>query len=405
MVDSSNLTEEQRARIDRNRQEALAKRARLLEQQQQQPQQPQPQQLQHHQDQPQHANIQVAHRSPGQQLNQHQVRHLFQQQRPVSRPAPPEVPVLIVDAHEDAIIEQAMMAAQKRPQVNSQSQSQMQQQSIPHSQQSFQRQQQKQGQNPKPASQQPPKPSNHSPPAAALTGPPVTIHFAVNNDSLSFSAKILSGYHAEVISVFKTMKTRAYDNNTRVWSFQVREHAELVKKLSELGNVTVKALPANVISTLNNPADCARSGGTDAGLTMSDDEAERKLQLLPPDLLLSLMPFQREGVKFAVTHGGRTLIGDEMGLGKTLQGISIAKLYESDWPCLIVVPSALRLTWKSELLKWLPDLSEDDLCVVMKSHDRMQGRVTVISYDLLARNAEVCVCVCVRVCVCVCVCV
>jgi SWI/SNF-related matrix-associated actin-dependent regulator 1 of chromatin subfamily A len=32
-----------------------------------------------------------------------------------------------------------------------------------------------------------------------------------------------------------------------------------------------------------------------------------------------------------------------MGLGKTLQGIAIAKVYESEWPCLIVVPSALRL--------------------------------------------------------------
>ena len=32
-----------------------------------------------------------------------------------------------------------------------------------------------------------------------------------------------------------------------------------------------------------------------------------------------LMPFQREGVKFALSQGGRVLFGDEMGLGKTLQ--------------------------------------------------------------------------------------
>lgn len=30
------------------------------------------------------------------------------------------------------------------------------------------------------------------------------------------------------------------------------------------------------------------------------------------------MPFQREGVKFALARGGRCLIGDEMGLGKIL---------------------------------------------------------------------------------------
>ena len=31
------------------------------------------------------------------------------------------------------------------------------------------------------------------------------------------------------------------------------------------------------------------------------------------------MAFQREGVRFALRHGGRALIGDEMGLGKTVQ--------------------------------------------------------------------------------------
>jgi SNF2 family DNA or RNA helicase len=29
--------------------------------------------------------------------------------------------------------------------------------------------------------------------------------------------------------------------------------------------------------------------------------------------------FQREGVEFAVRHGGRALIADDMGLGKTVQ--------------------------------------------------------------------------------------
>ena len=31
------------------------------------------------------------------------------------------------------------------------------------------------------------------------------------------------------------------------------------------------------------------------------------------------MPFQRDGIKFALKHGGRALVGDEMGLGKTVQ--------------------------------------------------------------------------------------
>lgn len=39
---------------------------------------------------------------------------------------------------------------------------------------------------------------------------------------------------------------------------------------------------------------------------------------IPSNLEQQLMPFQREGVQFALRHGGRALIGDEMGLGKVL---------------------------------------------------------------------------------------
>ncbi len=48
------------------------------------------------------------------------------------------------------------------------------------------------------------------------------------------------------------------------------------------------------------------------------DESER-YKLIPARLEGRLMAFQREGVKFALRHGGRALIGDEMGLGKTVQ--------------------------------------------------------------------------------------
>lgn len=54
------------------------------------------------------------------------------------------------------------------------------------------------------------------------------------------------------------------------------------------------------------------------------------------------MPFQREGVQFALAHGGRALIGDEMGLGKTVQALAVAAAYRDAWPALIVAPSSLR---------------------------------------------------------------
>lgn len=43
-----------------------------------------------------------------------------------------------------------------------------------------------------------------------------------------------------------------------------------------------------------------------------------------------------------------------MGVGKTLQALGIAYLFKNDWPLLIISPSTLRLTWRDEILKWLP---------------------------------------------------
>ena len=53
---------------------------------------------------------------------------------------------------------------------------------------------------------------------------------------------------------------------------------------------------------------------------LSASEADEALaRSLPPELIESLLPFQREGVAFALRHAGRALIADEMGLGKTVQ--------------------------------------------------------------------------------------
>jgi SWI/SNF-related matrix-associated actin-dependent regulator 1 of chromatin subfamily A len=66
---------------------------------------------------------------------------------------------------------------------------------------------------------------------------------------------------------------------------------------------------------------------------------------MPKELESQLLPFQREGVRFALKRGGRVLIADEMGLGKTLQAIAVVSCLETEWPVLIVVPSSLRLQW------------------------------------------------------------
>jgi SWI/SNF-related matrix-associated actin-dependent regulator 1 of chromatin subfamily A len=65
-----------------------------------------------------------------------------------------------------------------------------------------------------------------------------------------------------------------------------------------------------------------------------------------------LLPFQRDGVRFVLEHGGRALIADEMGLGKTLQVITVASCLKDAWPVLVITPSALRLQWALMIEQW-----------------------------------------------------
>ena len=74
---------------------------------------------------------------------------------------------------------------------------------------------------------------------------------------------------------------------------------------------------------------------------------------LPERLSRSLFEFQREGVQFALRHGGRALIADEMGLGKTVQAICTALCYPNDWPALVICPASLVDNWANELSNWL----------------------------------------------------
>lgn len=72
-----------------------------------------------------------------------------------------------------------------------------------------------------------------------------------------------------------------------------------------------------------------------------------------PNLTALLLPFQVEGVYFALKRYGRALIADEMGLGKTRQGLTVACCFADSWPLLIVCPASLRLHWRDEILRFL----------------------------------------------------
>ncbi|NWX55553.1 SMAL1 protein, partial [Promerops cafer] len=185
------------------------------------------------------------------------------------------------------------------------------------------------------------------------------------------------GYSAEVIGVFKKMDSRNYDMNTRKWNFLLEDYPKLMEVLLSLVSVEVEPLPEAVIKTF--AALLQRS----PSLT---DVPDADLSAVDSRIVTSLMPFQREGVNFAISRNGRLLLADDMGLGKTIQAICIAAYYQQEWPLLVVTPSSVRFTWAEAFHRWLPSLSPGSTNVIVSGKDNLTGSlINIISFDLLSR--------------------
>lgn len=123
---------------------------------------------------------------------------------------------------------------------------------------------------------------------------------------------------------------------------------------------------------------------------------------IDPTIHKSLLPFQVEGICFAVQQNGRLLLADDMGLGKTIQGLAIASYYKSEWPVFIIVPSSVKFMWKESCKKWLtstimevcrvnsPELVDNYIQVIENGRQVIDPtcKIVISSYDLLAKNIE-----------------
>ncbi|XP_007908299.1 SWI/SNF-related matrix-associated actin-dependent regulator of chromatin subfamily A-like protein 1 [Callorhinchus milii] len=189
------------------------------------------------------------------------------------------------------------------------------------------------------------------------------------------------GYHEGVITAFKQMESRNYNAKTRRWSFLLEDYKMLFKRLGAIPGVEVEPFPRGVVQVFLPQFEKSQAGQLDI--------PEADLSQVDPLLVQSLMPFQRDGVDFAVFQGGRLLLADDMGLGKTIQAICIAAYYHKEWPLLVVAPSSVRFTWAEAFHRWLPSVDPQSINVIVKGKDNLSSaQIHIISYDLLSKIAK-----------------
>lgn len=145
----------------------------------------------------------------------------------------------------------------------------------------------------------------------------------------------MSDNSPSVVRFIRKIPSSEYNAKDRCWDVSLKDEL-FVRHLGII--LKERGLVREVIS-LDNLADVNVFAEN-----MPNLNTPYKLKFEPYD-------YQKKGIQYMIEHK-RTFNGDDMGLGKTFQSIaaiSIARAY----PCLVVCPAAMKMTWKREFMKFI----------------------------------------------------
>ncbi|KAK4421583.1 SWI/SNF-related matrix-associated actin-dependent regulator of chromatin subfamily A-like protein 1 [Sesamum alatum] len=192
-------------------------------------------------------------------------------------------------------------------------------------------------------------------------------------------------YDKVLVGAFHNIPRASWNAKERLWMFPLSSlsTAESVLRDFPGSNVEIENLDPLVRRAI-------------AAATVLPDLQDR-YEKIPSYIEAKLLPFQRDGVRFVLQHGGRVLLADEMGLGKTLQAIAVTSCIREAWPVLILTPSSLRLQWASMIQQWL-DIAPSHILWsgsnrggfnIVPSNTRrpinLDGVFNIISYDTVPK--------------------
>ena len=100
----------------------------------------------------------------------------------------------------------------------------------------------------------------------------------------------------------------------------------------------------------------------------------------------TLEPFQRAGVAYALAER-RTFLADEQGLGKTVQALAALEA-DGAYPAVVVCPASVKLNWKREAARWLPDRSTVVVHGRAPEPAAERADVVVLNYEILEAHVD-----------------
>ena len=176
------------------------------------------------------------------------------------------------------------------------------------------------------------------------------------------------------------------------------------KKIIEFKNITLDPVPLLPLEISSKASDISiikfrqninqsnkKKSSVQITLDYTKDEP-KSINSLPNNFLSVLYQFQKDGISFGIERKGRILLADEMGVGKSIQAIGISLLYKENWPVLIICPSSLKLVWRDEIYKWIPDINKDkiNIQIFKSSKDKFNNglKFYIMSYDLTIKLEE-----------------
>lgn len=217
------------------------------------------------------------------------------------------------------------------------------------------------------------------------------IHFQlISRTTISIEFQPLNSSTMEIESLL--VKNGAYfQEDLQIWLVPFKQYPSLFSQFKKYKRTyNIKKIPQIALRAYNESSYTEikfKSKGKEITIDYSSDEENKKsFGSLPASFKKKVYPFQKEGIEFALGKHCRILIADEMGVGKTIQAIGLCKLYQENWPVLIVCPGSVKYSWKGELMNWLK-IKEKYIQIINSSKNKFNNRAEffIISYDLVRR--------------------